>query len=346
MKNILFLLLLALQLTLAGCSALYSNNENLPNETTKLIKQKKYKSAIEIINYIKPGHKYYKTLQKQKTRALARSKIIEKDAITRSLELANQGEWVKAFDYLESNTEEIPESSKLKKHKRNLVLRRNHAISEFEDRLLTIEANNLAEKYEIYEQVRKTVTSEEDQKFNFKKFDSSRFNTGRLLAKRSEYQFSKGQHAEALETIKLAEAIHPDKNTLSRLATVKKLIQDEYVKNIRQYLVDSRALLNKLSQGYSHSILHETQSRISWIKAKPDIAAQQKELLDRLEEHLNKGVTQYFNAGLDLYSKGKITQARAIWLDLKKLSPDYPGLEAHIKRANVVLKKLNKLKKQ
>ena len=109
------------------------------------------------------------------------------------------------------------------------------------------------------------------------------------------------------------------------------------------YVKEAKTLLNKLSQGYSHAILKETKETIVWLKKNKENKNVNQELIIRLEVHFTSGVRQHFEAARRLYSEGKIQEALSIWLDIKKLEPEYPQLQSHIKRAEKVLIKLDKL---
>ena len=127
------------------------------------------------------------------------------------------------------------------------------------------------------------------------------------------------------------------------LEEIRNSIRSEDKLQSKSYISATKSLLKKLSQGYSHAILKETKETIRWFKRNKSVTKQHKVLIRKLEQHFDTGSTQNFEAGRNLYSKGKIQEALKIWLELEKLNPDHPKLKSHIIRAEKIVKKLESL---
>ena len=162
------------------------------------------------------------------------------------------------------------------------------------------------------------------------------------LAQHSEQQYQQGLYNKAFATIKLALQLTQDKEIIANLKQTKSRINEATKLKRLSYINEAKALLSKLSQGYSYAI-KKTKERIIWLnKIKGNEKAYLK-LISQLKKHLAAGEKQHFEAARKLYSKGKTQEALIIWLELQKLNPEHPKLESHIKRAEKILNKLEKL---
>ena len=339
----IFCFLIAVIFSLSGCSLLYSYSDDLPDRINQWIKEKHYKSALNTIEYIKPTHKDYKTIQRQKKSILKLVTSYEQEGINKSTQLAEEGNWILALNFLDEVADNIPDDKNLEKHRDRLLIKRDKIVAVYEYQLLSTQAKNLLEKFDIYEKIRKTLPKNERKRFKLAEYDRMRDETSLKLAKRSEQQYKNSNYRSAIETINLALKLNPDKNIVSRLNKIKKLVGKEERRKTQSYVTEAKSLLKKLQQGYSHAILKETKEKIAWLKSSQKSDNKHKRLISKLEKHLRAGVTQYFEAGRNLYSKGKIEEALSIWLEISPLAPNHPKLQSHIKRAGKVLKKLKKL---
>ena len=341
MKIRFFLILLSL--SISGCSLLYSYSDNLPQRLDQWVKEKKYNVALNTIDYIKPGHKNYRTIQKKKKFIVKQMNAYESAAIKKSTLLVTQGNWIKALKLLEEVADNIVDAKKIDKHHANLLSKRHIVISAYENDVLYSQATNLVAEMKLYGKIKKTVSKDEKNQLNISEFDDLREETSLRLATLSEQQYKKSQYNNALTTISLALKLKPDDKIVTRLKTTKKRIKKVTKLKKASYLKEAKVLLGKLSQGYSHEILNKTKTTIVWLNKNKDGDKSYQVLINKLKKHLAKGIKQRFEAARNLYSKGKTQEALSIWLKLKELDPDNAKLQSHIERAEKVLIKLKEL---
>ena len=335
--------LLFLSISLSGCSLIYSHSDNLPQRIDQWIAEKKYSVALNTIDYVKPAHQNYRLIQKKKKRILKLIISYENAAIEKSNQFSSQGRWIDAFELLDEVENNIIDTTKIEKHRAKLLKKRNKIITTYENDLLYSQAEYLAGTMELYETVKNTVSNNVNNKLDISEFDDLRQKTNLRLVKRSEQQYKNGRYDNALTAINLALKLKPKKEIILRLNKIKNHIKKDTQSKKSLYVKEAKTLLNKLSQGYSHAILKETKETIVWLKKNKENKNVNQELIIRLEVHFTSGVRQHFEAARRLYSEGKIQEALSIWLDIKKLEPEYPQLQSHIKRAEKVLIKLDKL---
>lgn len=341
MKARYFLVLISL--SFSGCSLIYSYSDDLPQRIDAWIKEKRYKTALNTIDYIKPTHKDYRLIQQKKKTILKQVIIYENESIEKTSKLANQGEWIVALKELDIVSENITNTKNIDKHRAKLLKNRAKIIENYEYKVLNKQASELVNKIELYEKIKKTVSSDENNNLDIAIFDQLRHETSLKLTQRSELQYQKGNFNNASESINLALKLNPDEDVTSRLKEIKALIKKENKLKTLSYVTAAKSLLNKLSQGYSHAILKETKEKIIWLNNNKENIGNDNKLIAKLEKHLIAGEKQNFEAGRKLYSKGKTQEALSIWLELKELEPEYPKLQSHINRAEKVINKLKKL---
>ena len=339
MKPLLLSVLFAL--SLSGCSLIYSYSDNLPQRVDQWIIDNKYNVALNTISYIKPTHRNYRILQKKKKIAQEKMAAYENVAINKSIKLSEQGEWIKAFKLIDQTSQNLLNVTNIKKHRASLLAKRNKVIALYENNILYDQAKNLVDKMPLYEKINKTVSSSEKNQLDITAFNDARHETSLRLAQRSERQYKYGLYDDALTTIEFALKLEPEKDIVFRLQNIKVRVKAELKLLEASYLKKAKALLGKLSQGYSHLILKEAKETIRGLKKNKELS--QLALVEQLTKRLNAGVKQRFEAARSLYSKGKTQEALSIWLELKELEPENLKLQSHIERAEKILLKLKKL---
>ena len=344
MKNKIFIILLLP--FLSGCSLLYSHDDTLPQRINQWVLNGKYKTALNAIAYIEPNHKYYNALQQQKREILQYLINYESDAIIKSNQLARQGRWLVAFEFIDNVSENIPNNKKIISHRAILLQQRGKEIKSYEAEILNYQAKSLSEKMKLYDDIKKTVTPYEKNNLNITEFDKSRNETILKLTDQSEHQYNESRYNKAKSSADLALKLRPNKDLVIRLNKIQHRVKKELDIKTIYFVSSAKSLLSKLSQGYSHAILIKTKETIFRLKDNKEIKNNYKTLIAKLEKHLQTGTNRYFKAARKLYSMGKIQEALSIWLRLKELDPEYPKLMSHIKRAEKILQKLNKITKQ
>jgi tetratricopeptide (TPR) repeat protein len=337
------ILFIFLSLSFSGCTLIYSYSDNLPQRINQWVSEKKYNVALNTISHIKPTHKDYRILQKKKVLILKKMRSYENAAIEKSNQLAKKGNWIAALAILDETASNIVNTKTINKHRKKLLKKRNKIISDYENDILNNQALDLISKIEFYNKIKKVVSENENNELNITEFDDLRDETSLRLAKRSEKQYQKGQYNKAFSTIKLALKLNPDNDIVLRLKKTKRRIQKATKSKRISYVNEAKALLTKLSQGNSYAILKETKEKIIWLNKIKGNEKVYLDLIAKLEKHLAAGEKQHFEAARKLYSEGKTQEALIIWLELKKLNPEHPKLQSHIKRAEKILNKLEKL---
>lgn len=337
------ILLILLALSLSGCSLIYSYSDNLPQRVDQWIIDKKYNIALNTINHVNPSHKDYRLLQKKKNIVIKQMASYEKRVIKKSNRLVKKGNWLSALALLTEAGNNIVDSKNIELHRKKLLSKRNEIISNYENDILTNQAKDLIGKITFYDKIKKIVSKNETNNLNISEFDDLRYETSLRLAQRSEQQYKQGKYNKAFTTIKLALQLTQDNKIISRLKKIKSRIKQATKRKRLSYIKEAKALLTKLSQGYSYAILKETKEKIIWLNKIKSNEKVYLKLIVQLKKHLASGEKQHFEAARKLYSKGKTQEALIIWLELKKLNPEHPKLESHIKRAEKILIKLKKL---
>lgn len=343
MKNITFL---CFCLVLSGCSFLHAHSDNLPKKLESWTKENKFKHALSTINYVNTKHKDYKKIQKLKLAIIEKAKKYEEEQIEFAKNLAEKGQWVKAFIALDKAIDTLPSPGKILKVRKDLLDQREVILLTYDNLLLSTHAQKLADDLAIYENLKVILTEEEARRFHVDEYNKSRIEACLKLAKRSQEQYNSGQFILASATIDTALSLKPEGEILNQLQLIQKQIDSDRERKKQIQISRIKALINKLQQGYSHEILVQANIMLDWlIENKAKGSSEDDKLIKTLETHLSKGINQYIEAARNLYSKGKIQQALDIWKELYLFNPQHPKLLSHINRAEKVLAKLKKLQK-
>ncbi len=337
------ILLICISLLFNGCTLLYSYSDNLPEKIEQWIKEKNYRTALDTIDYIKPGHKDYRKIQKQKKRILKKLEQHETAVIEKSRHLAETGEWLKAFALLDKASEQIGDTKKLIRHRQQLLQQRSRIIYQYENDWLQSQARFVASQLPFYYKISKTAENGESDILDMVAFQQLRLATIEQLTERSQQLFQQSRYDESLKQVELALTMEPDRETRQLLQKIKQHIRkNTRLKKLARFK-QNQELLARLLQGHSYDILKQAKQEVNWLRDNAEGNTGYLQLARQLGQHLEMGLKQYFNTARKLYSKGKTQEALSIWQELVAIEPDYPKLKSHIQRAEKVLEKLKKL---
>ncbi len=336
-------ILILLPALLSGCSLIYSYSDNLPQKINEWISNKDYKTALETISYIRPGHKYYALMQRKKLIIKTQIEKYESRVISRTEKLVEKGEWLAALRLLDEAEQHTGPSVTIQKQRNKILQQRNRLLQDYEQDLLTSQANYIIEKMPLYREIRKTVTDKESDEIDISGFIDLKNDTAQKLVRHSRSLIQRNRYEQALKNIELAQKLSPPVESRQEIRQLKKLIRKNTRIKKQKHYSQAKDLLVKLKQDRSYSSLKEAYKNINWLKQNSDGDNKFLQLAEQLQQHLDKGMKRFFFTARKLYSKGKTQEALSIWLELKNIDPDYPELQAHIQRAEKVLNKLKEL---
>ncbi len=338
------LLLMGLSL-LGGCSFLQSFHSQSTEYVEVLIQEKQYSRAENVLQHISPSHPDYPALMAQKKRLHKLSNKLEKNALAQVRKLRKQNKWQQALQTLHSARTSLPESQLLRKAEQDFLAARNKRINELNMKIDIHKGIWLKDAEPLLDAIVRTqpdnyVRQQQQQQFKLEKARTLK-NLARCAREAMDEElYELGRHC-----LELVNKIDRERQYTESLKQAKVKLQQHDHAWRQQQIKLSGELLKELKQGYSHDNLLRASRHLQKLSSH-DQSAEEKQYSSMLKQELDKGIAQNMDAGRQLYSAGKVTEALSIWTSLRQITPDNEALEAHISRAQRVLKKLERLEKQ
>lgn len=345
------LILLSL-LSLSGCALLNSFNSDLDKQVDIWMKQHEYAKILDTLHYLRRSNPKYGLLQKKKQQAIIESKRYEQEQIKKSLNLIVRGEWQKAEKTLDNARDKLPQSKTLEKTYSEFLKQRASYVKSLDTQLAINKAEWLIKDKPIQEQLSRTLPSNKRTRNGLESFNNQSQTIYQQLVQSGEQAEANGDLTLAEQCYRLADKIIPDSGLKRKLANVEKQLESK-----RPALQPQQKSAPSISQ-LGQSLLDKSKDALKNGQLKHAI-----EFFDKIpdnDKHLDT-VTQYgiqmqhkvrdnINQGIELgrklYSQGQIEQALAIWNKLRDLDPDNENLLSHIDRAERVMDKIKKLRKE
>lgn len=339
-----FLLLICFSL-LSACSVIQSFHSQSPEYIEILIKEKHYSKAQNILQHISPAHPDYATMMAQKKRLHALTRKLETSTLEKSQSLREQDKWQQALHVLQDARAQLPKSEVLIKAEQAFLAARKKRINKLNMQLDIHKGIWLRDAEPLLDTIVRTMPDDYQRQQQRQLFSQEKAHTLKNLVRCADDAMDKELYETGRHCLALVNRIDNEhKYTKDLKSATLKLQRHDYAWHQQQSKV-SDELLKELKQGYSHDNLLRASQHLQKLSSHtPSDFEQQYSTQLKLE--LEKGIAQNMNAGRQLYSEGKITEALSIWISLRKITPDNEALEAHISRAQRVLEKLEQLGKR
>ncbi len=341
-----WLLLLGLLLGLQGCAYLASFGDNLPQTIERQIAEGDYGQALDTLRWIKPDHPQYARLMRLRETARRLARELERTTLREAARLEKQGEWHAAEQRFVAALDRYPQSEKLQKAHEAFLQRRERYLHKLEQALLMNRANWLIQNAPIRTEVVRVLPEDYRRYPALRDYDRQVRRTARGLDQclREALDEKRPDLLEACLELRLKlDPQHLDKTLI---ATARKTLARHRARERRKENDTTRALITELKQGYSHDNLLRARRHLDRLAERPPADAASRTLRRELEHRFRQGIEQGIAAGRKRYSQGDVAGALAIWQPLAKIDPDNEKLLDHIARAERVLEKLERLRRE
>lgn len=339
-----FLLLISLSL-LGGCSFLQSFHNQSTEYVKVLIQEKHYARAQNLLQKISPGQPDYPALMAQKKRLQKLINKLEATTLAQVRKLQKQNKWQQALQALHSARAMLPESRLLRKAEQDFLTARNKRINELNMEIDIHKGIWLKDAEPLLDAIVRTQPDNYERRQQQQQFKQEKTRTLKNLARCAREAMDEELYELGRQCLDLVNKIDRKRQYNESLKQAKaKLQRHDHAWRQRQIKI-SDELLKELKQGYSHDNLLRASRHLQKLSRHKQ-STEEKQHSSMLKQELDKGIAQNMDAGRQLYSEGKVSEALSIWTSLRQITPDNEALEAHISRAQRVLKKLERLGKQ
>ncbi|VAX09763.1 hypothetical protein MNBD_GAMMA25-1259 [hydrothermal vent metagenome] len=329
---------------LAACSFLQSFHSQSPEYIEILIKEKQYGKAQNILQHSRQDHPDYPALMAQKKRLQKLSRQLETETLSQIEVFLNKNKWHQALQQLNHAREILPQSQTLKTTEQKFMLARQKRINELNMKVDIHKGIWLRDAEPLLDDLVKTQPDNYERRQQQQQFQQEKSRTLKNLARCADEAMNEELFELGRRCIMLVKQIdNTHKYTVSLEPAKAKLQAHDHAWHQQQNKI-STELLKELKQGYSHDNLLRASLHLQKLSRYKQTTEEIKSI-SLLQQELNKGIAQSMDAGRQLYSEGKVSQALSIWISLRKITADNEALEAHINRAQRVLEKLERLGK-
>jgi len=335
--------LLVLQLLFGGCAYLSSFSSELPDKIDSLIQQQEYGEALAMLEYVRPSHADYQQLMQQKKQIEKLIPEYETKTIQKARKLTRQEQWYPAQQTYEQALAKVPQSEKLREAQREFLSQRDNYLKQLELTLLLNRATWLIKNAPVQKEIVRVIPDDYQRYEELRNYPVQVDETAEQLVNCVQAALDTSNYDLANTCLKLAERIGSNNIDKKQLALANKKLAEAEKTEIRKQNAKTRTLIAELKQGYSQDNLRRARQQLDLLKKQNSRDATSIKLQKQLDKRYREGIDQKIAAGRRLYSSGKIQEALDIWNSLLEIDPGNQKLEAHIDRAERVLKKLQRL---
>ena len=335
--------LLVIQLMFGGCAYLSSFSADLPEKIDSLIQQQEYAEALAMLEYVRPSHADYSRLMQQKKRIEKLIPEFEKATIKKAQRLTRQEKWYPAQQTYEQALAKVPQSKAIRQAQEKFLQQRENYLKQLELSLLLNRANWLIKNAPIQKEIVRVIPDDYQRYDELRNYPELVDETANHLVECIKSALEASDYNLAETCLNLVEHIDSKNVDKKQLAIAKKKLAQADKAEVRKQNNKTRALITELKQGYSEDNLRRARRHLNVLRKQNSRDITSIKLRKELERRYRKGIDQKIAAGRRLYSSGKIQEALDVWNSLLEIDPGNQKLEAHIDRAERVLKKLEKL---
>lgn len=335
--------LFVMQLLFGGCAYLSSYSSELPEKIDTLIQQQEYGEALAMLEYVRPSHAEYNKLMQQKKRIEKLIPKFETATIKKARKLTRQEKWYPAQQTYEQALKKVPQSKKIHDAQQKFLTQRDNYLKQLELTLLLNRAKWLIKNAPVQKEIVRVIPDEYQRYEELRDYQEKVDETANQLVKCVQSALNASNYNLAETCLSLSEKIDSKNIDKKQLVSAnRKLAQAEKIE-VRKQNDKTRALIAELKQGYSEDNLRRAQYHLNVLRKQNSRDATSIKLRKQLNKRYREGIDQKIAAGRRLYSGGKIQEALDVWNSLLEIDPGNQKLQAHIDRAERVLKKLQRL---
>ena len=335
--------LLTIQLLFGGCAYFSSFSAELPEKIDGLIQQQEYAEALAMLEYVRPSHADYAQLMQQKKRIEKQIPDFETTTIKRAQQLTRQEKWYPAQQTYEQALAKLPQSQRIYAAQQEFLKQRDNYLTQLELSLVLNRANWLIKNAPVQKEIVRVIPDDYQRYEELRDYPQQVDETADQLIKCVQSALDANDYNLADTCLKLVERLDSKNVDKKQLATARKKLAQAEKAEVRKQNAKTQALIAELKQGYSQDNLRRARQHLNVLRKQNSRDKTSRKLQAQLEQRYREGIDQKIAAGRRLYSSGKIQEALDVWNSLLEIDPGNQKLEAHIDRAERVLKKLERL---
>ena len=339
-------------LLLPGCAFIYSLDNNLDKQVDIWMSQHEYTKVLDTLQYIRPSNPKYQLLLKKRQQAVAESRRFEQAQITKSLNQIEKGQWHEADLTLSDAMDKLPNSQALRKTYQEFLRQRAHYLRSLNTQLAINMAEQLVKDKSIHQQLQHTLPDDRQTRKALEDYHAQSQSIRQQLLACGADALRVADLELAEHCYQLANKLQPSAAIKDKLAGIQKKLASKQAPAAEQKQPElsisqlGQSLLDKSKKALEGGHLKLALSHYDKIPSSDKNLAVVKNFGQEMHHRIRANVNQGIELGRKLYSQGQVEQALAVWNKLRELDPDNENLLSHIDRAEHVLQKIKKLRKE
>jgi tetratricopeptide (TPR) repeat protein len=346
---------ITLLLLLGGCATLAPllQNDEGPQRVEELTEAGEYGRALATLERLIEREPDNATLLEQREDLRRRAGQFEQAILIEAAAYLRVEDWVRARERYQHGLGVLPESEALHAAHEAFEAQRQHHVRALRMRLLLTRAHSLIRERPMIEELHRLSPANHRARQQYQRAEREAREMAVELMELGNAALAADDPLLAVEALTLAHALAPMGESARRL---------EEAEEARQARLDALQVQPIAQEGTDTPWTDQDQSLLERYREalrSGDLAVA-RQLLDGLSQRhpenrelrgqrpaLSRAIDVRVSAGLEhglrLYAQGRIREALEVWRPLRALAPENRELEAHVERAERVLKRLETL---
>lgn len=343
MKTLILIALVAVQLGLSSCAYIYSKSDNVSARIEALASEEKYGLALDTLEFIQPDHFNYVYLMTEKKRILILANQFEEKSLAQANTQEKNKHWAEAMKTYDSALDKLPNSKKLKKARKQFIIKRDKYLSQLRNKLLVSKAKTLSKKTATTKEIAQVNPDDNKAKKVLRSHIREIELTTEKLMTCAEDGIKNKDIQLAEECLTLAGNLSATKEINKKIAQLHKKLNKVRKKRTKSNKKSVQTISKQLAHVKTNAQLIRYRNEILALYHQDKSNKKIIRLKKQLDIHIYKALKTGIKQGQELYSQGRIQPALNLWNELQQLAPSNQKLNDYIHRAKKVLKKLQSL---
>lgn len=345
-----YLLLSICILHISGCGLVYSLDPSLDprleQRVDTWVKNHEYAEAIGALNRMGKSHAQYELLQRKKVEVQKAAKKYQAMQLRIIQTHIDKQEWRSAEQSLEQSMAKLPESPELETAYQDFIKKRAFYLNNLYYQLAINKAKWLVNDSDIQDELSRAIPQDSAARRASSEHREQAGKVYQQLNTCGTEAMNMGDLELAEECLLLAEALQPNETLRATITDIQQQLAAQRKRDPTVLSKSGIALLKNAKQKMQAGNLKEAVIAYKKISAEDKKYASVIAFRQELDTRVKNNVLQGIELGRKLYSQGEVKQALAVWNNIRELDPNNQHLINYIKRAERVLKKLQKLQKE
>jgi len=346
MRRLLPALCIAL-LSLGGCALLDPLSPDPQARIETLDEAGEYGRALALLDRELAGDPDNAELRRQRADLARRAARFEQRILIEAAEHLRRDDWAAARERYDHGIAVLPDNQALIAARDAFEVQRQKHLQTLRTRLMLARAHGLVQERPLIDEIYRVAPGSLRARQHFLRTEREARELADELALLGERALAEDDPMLAVEALTLAHALAPAQDSAERLLAARQARQARFPPPTEEPPAedtDTEAATNALKTRFRAAFAAQDLALARHLLEAMEARNVDDPELRRQRQLLNQAIDTQVSAGLEegrrLYAQGRIREALEIWRPLRALAPENRELEAHLERAERVLRRL------